>query len=97
MNIRQETTFLSGAKDGNENKKGFGLMGKRGRMGIRALKRLLRSQRFHCQCLSFLQKKNVLRLCWILYLVQMLAELAEWWRRRRTQITRGRVMGGCKS
>jgi len=23
--------------------------------------------------------------------------LAEWWRRRRTQITRSRVMGGCKS
>jgi len=22
---------------------------------------------------------------------------AEWWRRRRTQITRSRVMGGCKS
>jgi len=39
MNIRQETTFLSGAKDGNENKGGFGLMGKRGRMGMRALKR----------------------------------------------------------
>jgi len=39
MNIRQETIFLSGAKDGNENKKGFGLMGKRGRMGMRVVKR----------------------------------------------------------
>jgi hypothetical protein len=27
----------------------------------------------------------------------MSAELVEWWRRRRTQITRSRVMGGCKS
>jgi len=39
MNIRQETTCSSGAKDGNENKKGFGLMGKRGKMVIRVLKR----------------------------------------------------------
>jgi len=39
MNIRQETTFLSGAKDGNKNKRGFGLMGKRGRMGMRVFKR----------------------------------------------------------
>ena len=29
--------------------------------------------------------------------VQMLAELAEWWRRQKTQIMRSRVMGGCKS
>jgi len=39
MNIRQETTFLSGANDGNKNKKGFGLTGKRGKMGMRVLKR----------------------------------------------------------
>jgi len=39
MNIRQETTFLSGAKDGNENKRDFGLMGKRGKMVMRVLKR----------------------------------------------------------
>ena len=39
MNIRQETTFLSGVKDGNENKRGFGLMGKRVRRGMRALER----------------------------------------------------------
>jgi len=38
MNIRQETTFLSGAEDGNENKKGFGLMGKKGRRGMRVLR-----------------------------------------------------------
>jgi len=61
MNIRQETTFLSGVRDGNENKKGFGLMGKRGKMVMRVLKRCLKSQRFHCQCLSFLQKKSVRR------------------------------------
>jgi len=97
MNIRQETTFLSGVRDGNENKKGFGLMGKRGKMGMRALKRFKRSQRFHCQCLLFLQKQNVRRLLWIFDLVQMSAELAEWWRRWRTQITRNRVMGGCTS
>jgi len=40
MNIRQENTFLSSVKDGNKNKKGFGLMGKRGRRGMRVLKRL---------------------------------------------------------
>jgi len=95
MNIRQETTCLSGAKDGNENTTGFALMGKRGKMVITALKRFLRSQRFYCQCLSFLQKKNVSRCCWIFYPVQMSAELVEWWRRRRTQITRSQVMGGC--
>jgi len=39
MNIRQETTFLGGVKDGNENKRGFGLTGRRGKMGMRALKR----------------------------------------------------------
>jgi len=39
MNIRQETIYLSGARDGNENKKGFGLMGKRGKMSMRASKR----------------------------------------------------------
>jgi hypothetical protein len=27
----------------------------------------------------------------------MLAELAEWWRRQRTQITRSQVTGGGKS
>jgi len=62
MNIRQETTFLSGVENGNENKKGFGLMGRRGRRGVIVLKRFLRSQRFLCQCLSLLQKKNVRRL-----------------------------------
>ena len=61
MSIRQETTFLSGVRDGNENKRGFGLMGKRGKMVIGALNRFIRSQRFHCQCLSFKQKKNVRR------------------------------------
>ena len=40
MSIRQEITCSSGVKDGNKNKKGFGLMGKRGRMGMRALKRV---------------------------------------------------------
>jgi hypothetical protein len=39
MNIRQETTCLSGAKDGNENRSGFGMMGKRGKMGMRALRK----------------------------------------------------------
>jgi len=39
MKIKQDTTFLSGIKDGNENKRGFGLMGKRGRMDMRVLKR----------------------------------------------------------
>jgi len=48
MNIRQETTCLSGAKDGNENKKGVGLMGKRGMRGMRGVKRVLKNQRFHC-------------------------------------------------
>jgi len=39
MSITQETTCLSGVRDGNENKKGFGLTGKRGKMGMRVLKR----------------------------------------------------------
>jgi hypothetical protein len=39
MNIRQEITCLSGVKDGNENKKGFGLTGKSGKMVTRVLKR----------------------------------------------------------
>jgi len=39
MNIKQETTFSSGVKDGNENKKGCGSMGKRGKMGMRVLKK----------------------------------------------------------
>jgi len=59
MNIRQEITFLSGVKDGNKNKKGLGSMSKRGRMGMRALKRFLRSQKFHCRCLLFLHVTGV--------------------------------------
>jgi len=39
MNIRQETICLSGVKDGNENKSGFGLTGKRGKMGMTVLKK----------------------------------------------------------
>ena len=39
MNIRQETTYLSGVKDGNENTKGFESIGKKGKMGMRVLKR----------------------------------------------------------
>jgi hypothetical protein len=34
-NIKQETTLLSGVKDGNDNRSDFGLMGKRGKMGMR--------------------------------------------------------------
>ena len=97
MNIRQETTFLSGAKDGSENRSGFGLTGKRGKMGMKGLKRCWKSRRLVCRCLLFLQKKNVRVRCWIFLIWQMWAELAEWWRRQRSQITRGRVMGGCKS
>jgi hypothetical protein len=43
MNIRQETTFSSGAKDGNKNRSGFGLTGKRGKMGMKGSKRCCRS------------------------------------------------------
>jgi hypothetical protein len=39
MNIRQGTTFSSGAKDGNKNKKGFESMGKRGKRGTRVLRK----------------------------------------------------------
>jgi hypothetical protein len=39
MSIRQETTCLSGVKDGNENRSGFGLTGKRGKRGMRVLKK----------------------------------------------------------
>jgi hypothetical protein len=39
MNIRQETTFSSGVKDGNENKRGYGSMGKRGKTGMRELRK----------------------------------------------------------
>jgi hypothetical protein len=38
-NIRLETTFLNGAKDGNENKKGYGLMGKKGKKDMKQLRR----------------------------------------------------------
>ena len=39
MNITQENIYLSSAKDGNEIKKSFGLMSKRGKIGMRASKR----------------------------------------------------------
>ena len=42
-------------------------------------------------------EENVHRHCWIFLITRMSAELAEWWRRWRTQITRSQVMGGCKS
>jgi hypothetical protein len=35
MNINRETICLSGVKDENRNRSGFGLTGKRGKMGIR--------------------------------------------------------------
>jgi hypothetical protein len=42
MNIRRETTFLSGVKDGNENKSGYGLTGKRGKGGYEGIKKVLK-------------------------------------------------------
>jgi len=39
MNINLETICLSGVRDGNENKKGFGSMGKRGKIGTKVSKR----------------------------------------------------------
>ena len=39
MNIRREITFLNGVRDGNENRSGLGLTGKRGKKGTRVLKR----------------------------------------------------------
>ena len=39
MSIRQETTFLSGVKDGNESRSDCGLMGNRGKKGMKGLKK----------------------------------------------------------
>jgi len=39
MNIKPETTCISGVKDGKENKKGFELMGKRGKIGMKVSKK----------------------------------------------------------
>ena len=38
-NIRLETICLSGVRDGNENIRGSGRMGKRGKMGLKGLKK----------------------------------------------------------
>jgi hypothetical protein len=43
MSIKPETTCSSSEKDGKKNKKGFGLMDKRGKMGIKVLKKCERS------------------------------------------------------
>jgi len=94
--IRRATTCLSGIKDGNEDKKGLGSTGKRGKMGMRALRMCWRNQRLVCRCLLCLQKKNVCGHCYILFILQMSVGLVQWWSRGRTPTRRSRVMGGCK-
>jgi len=96
MNCRQQTTWLYGSRDGNESKKSFWLMGRRGNLGMRVLNRCQSSRRSVCQSHYLSWRQDVCRYCLILFSIQMLPELVQWQRRQRTQIIRSRVMWGCK-
>jgi len=69
--------------------------GQEGEEGDEGIEEVWKSWRLVCQCLLFLQRKNVPGHCWISFLIQMLRELAEKWRRQRIQIMRSQVIGVC--